>query len=147
MAATKAAASVLLPACGMAALTGAVWVKLYVDRLGEMGERKIKPQQLATRQAAEGVLKVTVASDNFKNLFELPVLFYAICVAHAASGLAPTPTFLRAAWTFVALRAAHSAIHVTYNNVMHRFTVYAVSTIVLFSMWAGFTRRLLAATA
>jgi hypothetical protein len=39
------------------------------------------------------------------------------------------------AWIFVALRAVHSAIHLTYNSVVHRFTVYAISTAVVFAMW------------
>jgi NAD(P)-dependent dehydrogenase (short-subunit alcohol dehydrogenase family) len=30
---------------------------------------------------------------------------------------------------------AHSAIHCTYNQVMHRFTVYAASSLLLFMLW------------
>ena len=135
------AALILLPCAGMAALTAAVWVKLYVDRIGEMQARRIHPQKLATSEQARATLMHVGASDNFRNLFELPVLFYALCLGLAVSGLA-TPLFAAAAWVYVALRAAHSFVHVTYNRVWHRFCVYAASSLWLFGMWAVFALRL-----
>jgi hypothetical protein len=135
-------AAVLLPCSGMAAVTGAVWVKLYVDRVGELQARQISPQRLATATQAAATLTHVQASDNFRNLHELPVLFYAVCLAHAASGLAPAPSFVRAAWAFVGLRALHSLVHVTYNRVMHRFTAYLASTAALAYLWVHLTRRL-----
>ena len=76
-------------------------------------------------------------ADNFRNLFEVPVLFFAVCCALAVTDTV-TGIQLALAWAFVALRAAHSFIHVTYNRVMHRFTVYVASTICVFAMWALF---------
>lgn len=133
--------AILLPCAGMAALTAAVWVKLYVDRIGEMHERRIHPQKLATAEQARTVLMRTGASDNFRNLFELPVLFYALCLGLAVSGF-DTPLFVAAAWVYVALRVVHSFIHVTYNRVWHRFIAYAVSSLWLFGMWATFSVQL-----
>jgi hypothetical protein len=48
-----------------------------------------------------------------------------------------------AAWAYVALRGLHSLIHVTYNRVVHRFLVYAASTLLLFGMWAAFVAKIL----
>lgn len=39
------------------------------------------------------------------------------------------------AWLYVALRAAHSVVHLSYNNVYHRLAVYAASTVVLLVLW------------
>lgn len=123
------------PAFAMAALTFAVWVRLYATRIGEMRRERIHPQAVATsRQAAER-LRETRAADNFRNLFELPVLFYLALVVAALLGLA-SDVFLTLAWTFVALRALHSAIHCTYNRVMHRFMAYLAGSVVLWAMWA-----------
>lgn len=123
------------PAFAMAALTFAVWVRLYATRIGEMRRERIHPQAVATsRQAAER-LRETRAADNFRNLFELPVLFYLALVVAALLGLA-SDVFLALAWTFVALRALHSAIHCTYNRVMHRFMAYLAGSVVLWAMWA-----------
>jgi hypothetical protein len=123
-----------LPCVALVGLTALVWVKLYADRLGEMRARRIDPQELATTRAA---------ADNFRNLFEVPVLFYLLCIALAVTG-ASTPAFVAAAWGYVVLRALHSLIHVTYNRVVHRFLVYVASTLLLFGMWIAFFIRIAA---
>jgi hypothetical protein len=122
-----------LPVAALVGVTAVVWVKLYVDRLGEMRRNKIDAQSLASARAA-GQLEKTSAAENFRNLFEVPVLFYLLCVAIAVNG-GSTPGFVAAAWTYVGLRALHSVIHVTYNRVVHRFLVYVASTLLLFAMW------------
>lgn len=133
---------ILLPPVALVALTAVVWVRLYFERVGEMRARKIRPQELATSATGAGVLRNVRAADNFRNLFEVPVLFYALCGFLAATGLASGP-FVVAAWLFVALRCVHSFIHITYNRVTHRFTVYVASTALLFLMWAAFAVELL----
>jgi len=133
---TDAATRALLwPVLAQVALTLAVWIALYVQRLGEMSRRRIDPQAVKDSRRAAGVLENVAAADNFRNLFEVPVLFYAvvplILLAHAASGAE-----VALAWSFVGLRALHSAIHLGYNRVVHRFTAYAASTVCVFAMWA-----------
>jgi hypothetical protein len=130
-----------LPCAAMVGLTALVWVKLYADRLGEMRARHIDPQALATASDAAARLERRDAADNFRNLFEVPVLFYLLCVALDLNG-GSTPEFVAAAWAYVALRALHSLIHVTYNRVTHRFLVYVSSTLLLFGMWIAFLLRL-----
>jgi hypothetical protein len=73
-------------------------------------------------------LAVNNPSDNFKNLFEMPVLFYALALYLFATRQVD-PIYLAAAWIFVAFRAAHSAVHCTFNRVMLRFYLYAVASI------------------
>ena len=131
------------PCAAMVGLTAVVWVKLYADRLGEMRARSIDPQSVATAQMAAQQLVRTQAADNFRNLFEVPVLFYALCAALALTG-GSTPAFVAGAWAYVALRALHSLIHVTYNRVVHRFLAYVASTLLLFGMWIGFVVRIVA---
>ncbi len=137
-------AAILLPALGMVILTATVWVKLYIDRLGEMRARRIAPQALADSRQAGQALKNVAAADNFRNLFEIPVLFYTLCAGLAALGPV-SPGFVYAAWAFVALRAVHSFIHLTYNQVTHRFAAYVLSTVILFIMWIAFGVQLLRA--
>ena len=43
---------------------------------------------------------------------------------------------LSLAWAFVALRVLHSAIHCTYNKVIHRFYVYFAGGVMLWVLWA-----------
>lgn len=126
----------------MVGITAAVWLRVYFERLGEMRARRIPPQAIATSRQTAETLKNVQASDNFRNLFEVPVLFYVLCVLAYASQ-AVTPFLIGGAWAFVALRALHSLIHCTYNRVMHRFPVYVLSTLVLFAMWGVFGVNLL----
>ena len=130
-----------LPCAAMVGLTAAVWVKLYADRLGEMRAKRIDPQALASARAT-AQLERPQAAENFRNLFEVPVLFYVLCVALVLNG-GSTPGFVMAAWGYVALRVVHSLIHVTYNRVTHRFVVYVASTLLLFGTWAAFVARIL----
>jgi hypothetical protein len=124
-----------LPALAMAALTFAVWWRMYFVRIGQMKRERIHPQAVATSAQAAARLTDSCAADNFRNLFELPVLFYVALGAAALTGQA-TVTTLSLAWLFVLLRVAHSAIQCTYNKVMHRFYTYLAGGLVLWALWA-----------
>ena len=132
-----------MPCGALVGLTALVWLKLYADRFAEMRAKHIDPQSLATVRAAARELEHTQASDNFRNLFEVPVLFYVLCIVLVLNG-GSSPAFVASAWSYVALRALHSLIHVTYNRVAHRFLAYAASTVLLFAMWAAWIVRILA---
>jgi hypothetical protein len=95
----------------------------------------LHPKAIAMSAAASARLRDTRASDNFRNLFELPVLFYAAALVAVQAGLVGTTTLLLA-WAFVVLRVAHSVIQCSYNRVMHRFFVYAAGAASLWLLWA-----------
>ena len=126
---------ILYPLAAMMALVVVVAALMLLERMKEMKARCIHPQKVATSTLMAGVLQNTRAADNYKNLFEMPVLFYVGCLGLLATG-GVTPLQLGLAWFYVALRLLHSAIHVGYNNVMHRFSVSALSACVLLVMWA-----------
>ena len=134
---------ILLPAAAMVLLTAIVWVRMYVVRIAEINEKKLEPQSIRNSVMGATAFERVEAADNFKNLFEVPVLFYAL-VACLAAWDHVTPLFVMGAWVFVALRALHSFIHCTYNMVMHRFYAYAAGTVVIFVLWGVFAVRLLA---
>ena len=137
--------AILLPVIAMVALTCWVWVRMYQDRIGEMRARSIHPQKIATsRQMAETMQK-TQAADHFRNLFEMPVLFYVLCALLATTELT-TPLLLACAWGYVALRAYHAYIHLTHNKVIRRFQAYVASCIVLFVMWGVFAVKMIFGT-
>lgn len=127
--------AIFLPALAMAALTCVVWLRMFYVRIGQMRRDRIHPQTVATSAQAVARLTESQAADNFRNLFELPVLFYLALVVAALNGLGDAAT-LALAWLFVALRIAHSAIQCGYNKVMHRFYAYAAGGLVLWLLWA-----------
>jgi hypothetical protein len=134
--------AILLPPTAMAFLTGFVWLRLGSDRLGELRERRIHPQKVATSRQMADTLQNVQSADHFRNLFEVPVLFYALCGFLALTRL--TSLFLLAcAWGFVVLRIVHAYIHLTHNTVVRRFQAFVASTIVLYVMWGIFAVRLI----
>ncbi len=122
--------AIFAPFLGMMLLTLAVWLYMYARRLSFLFANKIDYRKIDTPDKAAGVIpeKVACASYNLKNLFELPVLFYAICVYLYVSGSVDT-LYLVAAWWFFIFRIVHSYIHCTSNNVPQRFGAYAISAI------------------
>jgi hypothetical protein len=116
-------------------LTMTVWIYLYIRRLPFILSLKIDQQELA----APGVLEklsppsVTNPSDNLKNLFEIPVLFYAIVLYLFVTNQVDS-TYLNAAWIFFGFRVLHSAVHCTFNLITLRFAVYLISTFAVFFM-------------
>ncbi len=126
----------LWPVLALVLLVFLVWCRLYIMRIREMRARRIPPQALATRASGRRELVDSLpAADNFSNLFELPVLFYVAAVLLYVTDRVDE-VYLALAWIFVVLRYVHSAIHVTYNRVMHRFAVYVLGALPLWAMWA-----------
>lgn len=122
----------LAPFAAMLLLTGIVWIVMYALRLPYILRNKIDVQTIATPEQMSARLpaRVNNASNNLKNLFELPVLFYAVVLALVMTGN-QDPQMVKLAWAFVGLRAVHSLIHCTVNLVNLRFTAYLLSSIAL----------------
>jgi hypothetical protein len=134
-------ASILYPVAAMTGLVCVVMALLLRERIAEMKARRIHPQQLPSSSQMSATLQHTRAADNYKNLFEMPVLFYVLCLALFATQMAGGG-FVLAAWAYVALRVLHSSIHVGYNRIMHRFSVFALSSALLLAMWIAFVVQL-----
>tara|TARA_R110001583_G_scaffold11613_9_gene52236 strand:- start:28082 stop:28489 length:408 start_codon:yes stop_codon:yes gene_type:complete len=86
---------------------------------------------LAGYTAPDNIVKL---SRNFSNLFEIPVLFYALGIVLLALDI-NNQLMLSLAWAFVVLRIIHSIIHVTYNHPIHRFLVFLISSTIVLIMW------------
>jgi hypothetical protein len=116
-------------------LTFVVWVYMYVRRIHFLTARQVTPAELAIpgRLAEISPPEVSNPSDNLRNLFEIPVIFYALCI-HLFVTQQVDGAYLAAAWVFVAFRVLHSAVHCTINVVMVRFYLYLISTLALWFM-------------
>jgi len=123
-----------LPALAMIALTIAVWLRMFFTRVGEMKRERIQMQDVALSAQAASRFSDTRAADNFRNLFELPVLFYLAVVVAVLTGQVTMVT-VTLAWAFVVLRIVHSTIHCGYNRVSHRFRAYFAAGVALWSLW------------
>ncbi|HEX6831984.1 MAG TPA: MAPEG family protein [Rudaea sp.] len=122
------------PAVAMALLTFVVAVRMFQVRIAQIKRERIRLQTIATSSQAAQKLTESGPADNYRNLFELPVLFYAALALCAQMGFVSTLT-LALAWIFVVLRVAHSWIQCTYNRVKHRFYAFVGGFFVLVALW------------
>jgi hypothetical protein len=137
------AQQILQPMLAMMALTAIVWFVLYARRLPAMRKVGRSAQDYTTPDKGAALLPEAVSypAHNFRNLFELPVIFYALCLYLHVTGTAAGAD-VTAAWLFVGFRALHSLIHSTVNIVLARFLAYLAATLAL---WFMLVRALLGA--
>jgi hypothetical protein len=122
--------SIFSPFFAMVFLTLFVWIYLYIRRIHFITKHKIRSQDLTVSGALAKISPPFVSnpSDNFKNLFEIPVIFYALVLYLFVTKQVDT-VYVSAAWIFVIFRAFHSIVHCTFNLIMLRFYLYLFSTL------------------
>lgn len=127
--------SLLHPLLAMLLLALVVWVVMFATRFKAIAAAKLDAQQLATPEDVNRLLPDSARNpgNNFKNLFEVPVLFYVLVIYLSVTSSA-TDLDVILAWVFVGFRGLHSLIQCTYNNVNHRFGAYAISCLALWVM-------------
>jgi hypothetical protein len=78
--------------------------------------------------------EVRIPNRNFMNLLEVPLLFYVGCLLAFVTQHTDN-LLVNLAWVYVALRVAHSLVHLSYNHVMHRLVLFAISNVVVVAFW------------
>lgn len=74
------------------------------------------------------------AARNYSDLFEIPVLFYIAGTIAIAMDV-ESAAMVVFAWIFVVSRLAHSWIHLTYNNVVHRLWAFMAGNCCILVIW------------
>ena len=129
--------SLVTTCLAMVLLVVVVGVRLLYCRVSELRGKRIHPQATAQSAQMAALTEDSRAADNFRNLFEVPVLFYALVAM--AIGVGHMPDWLViGAWAFVALRYLHSFIQCTYNRVFHRLPAFMAGFAVLVALWVTF---------
>ena len=133
---------VALAPIAMVLLTFCVMAVFFKQRAAEISSRKIRLQAIDTPKRLYETLENTKAADNFNNLFQMPMLFYVLClmvlVTKVESGIIAVGV-----WMFVACRALHSFIQCSSNRVRHRFYAYLAGVVVLLCLWIVFAIELI----
>ena len=126
--------AIFAPFFSMILLTLVVWVYMYARRIPFIKKSNLRPEQLTSIEFARiSPPAVSNPSDNLKNLFEVPTIFYVLSLYFFVTNQVDM-VYVVAAWIFVAFRALHSAVHCTINMVILRFWLYCASTLVLWFM-------------
>ncbi|MES2444226.1 MAG: MAPEG family protein [Pseudomonadota bacterium] len=130
--------SILWPTFALVALIIVIWWWLFLARMGHIRRNPPRREDFATGEDALRYFQpVEMPANNYRNLFEMPVLYFALVpllmITHQANSVQVT-----LAWVYVALRVLHSVIHVVVKHVPTRAMVYWLSSGVLMAMWIGF---------
>lgn len=126
--------AIFAPMLGMFVLTIIVWTYMYAKRIpfitrSNLSNEEMTPLNFMQIQPPD----VANPSDNLKNLFEMPVLFYAL-ILYLFVTQQVDQVHVICAWSFFILRVLHSIMHCTINVVVVRFGLYAASSLALFVM-------------
>jgi len=132
--------NILYPVFFMVLLTVLVSLKLMYVNIKTAKNKQVHFKFFALYQgpAPDAMLQ---ARDHYKNLFELPILFYLLCLMlYSGEGLHWLDLVL--AWAFVIFRYIHSFIRATSNFVPRRFKVFSMGAAALLVHWCFFAYRI-----
>lgn len=130
------------PVLALVGWTFVMWVWMYATRIPAMQRAQVDLGEM-TRTGAKLDLppEVSRVADNYNHLHEQPTIFYALALAAQAGGVTDA-TSVGLAWSYVALRVVHSLVQATRNVIPVRFTVFALGSIVLFTLLVRTALRL-----
>lgn len=145
---------ILWPVIALVGWTLIVLTCIPIARFRSSGRKEVNAGDFRYGESERVPPRVSLPNRNYMNLTEAPVLFYVVCIVAYLlslqtafwSGLAIgsySMVFLGLAWAYVASRVIHSLVHLTYNNVIHRLAAFAVSNVILLTMWVMLALRML----
>jgi hypothetical protein len=126
--------AILYPIFALALWTSLVLAQIPIARFRAAFKHEINADDFKYGESSSVPAHVSLPNRNYMNLLEIPVLFYVVCLLIYVTGGA-SPTMVIVAWAYVALRVLHSAIHLSYNRVIHRLIAFAASNCVLIALW------------
>ncbi|SIR06879.1 MULTISPECIES: MAPEG family protein [unclassified Bosea (in: a-proteobacteria)] len=113
-------------------IVGLILIKRRRDALLS---RAVRPEQVNVSTEAYPI-PARLASANFSNQFESPVIFFAlIMLAMEVKATSHLMTLL--AWLYVASRIVHTLIHIGPNKLPLRGAIYGVGMVALLGLWFG----------
>ncbi|MEO8061412.1 MAG: MAPEG family protein [Pseudomonadota bacterium] len=126
--------SLIYPMLALVLLTFGVAVVLFRARVRSIREGHTPVTYFRTFQGSLEPEYLAKPTRHFVNLFEVPTLFYAGCLAAMVSGVTGV-VMVALAWGYVAARLAHAVIHIRGNRVRKRLAAYAASWLFLLGLW------------
>ena len=141
MISTLSPAAILFPQFAMFVLVALVLLRMRTLRFAAVREGRLSVDYF---RAYDGQVepRLRVIERHFANLFEVPTLFHVGCLMAYATRFVDGWA-IGLAWVYVALRGLHSAVHLTRNDVVLRFSLYMASNAVLSAFWLLLFVRLL----
>jgi hypothetical protein len=133
---------ILWPTFALVAWIYCVWLWMYRDRFSHMKRTPPTAEDFSSGSKALRYFEpVEMPANNLRNLFEMPVLYFALVplllITHHANHLQ-----VALAWAYVVLRVVHTLVQIVVKRVPLRFLVYVASCAVLLAMWVVFAAQI-----
>lgn len=126
---------ILWPTFALVLLIFAVWVAMVAERLGHFRGNWPKREDVA--EGDDALSFASTSGKNFRALFELPVLYFALVPLLLLTNQGSRLQALLA-WTFVTMRTLQSFVHIRSTKWGVSGAALLLSNIVLASMWIVF---------
>jgi hypothetical protein len=129
------------PVLAQVALTIVMFIRIAIVKARSRDAADVDLSRSALHPDAwpDYVLQVT---NNVRNQFEMPVLFYVIAIGLWALGEVNVAT-LTLAWVYVASRLAHAYIRTGSNIVKYRLRMFKLGTLALVGLFAFAVKAML----
>lgn len=128
---------ILKPVVALLAWTMVMWLWMYATRIPAMLKAGLDANEMVGTTGAGLRAQLPDAAnwkaDNYNHLHEAPTLFYAVALVLALIG-AGDGLNATIAWAYVALRVLHSIVQATFNKVIVRFSLFALSSLALMAL-------------
>ncbi len=131
--------AIFWPMIAQVALVFSVYYLLSKRRIAAVKAGEAKPAQF--RENRDEPPASLFVRNNLENQFQLPVLFYPLCIGLYLVGGANWFAIILA-WLFVATRCAHAYVHVTTNRIRYRRPLFIAGYVVQAVLWLWFAIRL-----
>ncbi len=136
-------AALIIPTVTLIGLTFIVSLSLVSYRFYLVRKGIVHPGYFKFNKGGKPPRHHDALEHNYSNLFEVPTLFYSIVTIAIATNHIDS-TLVTLAWLFVGFRIAHTLIHVFYNNILHRLSVFFAAYVVVGIMWFKVVSNILA---
>ncbi len=125
---------ILYPVFAMVTFTFIFMFTVFIWRVRSVKTGKVRARYYKLMQGSDAPDHIVASMRHFSNLFETPVLFYVVSVIILVQKieLAVLPIL---GWIYFLARVIHAYIHVSYNNILHRLSVFWFGTLILLTMW------------
>ena len=132
---------IIAPVIALAVWTHVVWTWMYATRIPAIRKAGLVLDPDAPRGAQMATLPARVRwkADNYNHLMEQPTVFYAVALSLAIVGHGDGIN-ATLAWTYFASRVVHTMVQATFNKIEVRFSVFALSSLVLIALTVNAAR-------
>ena len=127
---------------GMFVLSVVVGLRMLQLRYRAVLQDKVHPSYFKLNRGAEIPDYLVKATQHYDNLYETPVLFYAIVILAFVLNIVDTVSLILA-YGYLISRVAHALIHLNSNRILQRRNVFLVSIILLTLLWLYVFAKLL----